>query len=61
MLNFPQKPPRFGTPVFRAVHCGRGARILTERAGIPINDRHDVSALFDAFTASMSPSRLLSP
>ncbi|MDQ1315294.1 MAG: hypothetical protein QG662_1403 [Pseudomonadota bacterium] len=37
------------------------AHAWVERAGIPLNDRHDVGALFDAFAEPMSPSRFLSP
>ena len=37
------------------------AHAWVERAGIPVNDRHDVGAAFDPFTEPMSPSRFLQP
>jgi hypothetical protein len=38
-----------------------GAHAWVEHEGIPINDRHDVGASFNAFTDSVSPSRFLLP
>jgi hypothetical protein len=37
------------------------AHAWVERAGIPVNDRHDVGAAFDPFTEPVSPSRFLLP
>lgn len=37
------------------------AHAWVEHAGVPINDRHDVSTAFEAFTDAVSPSRFLLP
>jgi hypothetical protein len=45
----------------RLADGGLIAHAWVERAGIPVNDRHDVGAAFDPFTEPMSPSRFLQP
>jgi hypothetical protein len=45
----------------RMTDDGLEAHAWVEHAGTPINDRHDVSAAFDAFTDAVSPSRFLVP
>lgn len=37
------------------------AHAWVEHANVPINDRHDVGATFDAFADAVSPSRFLAP
>jgi len=45
----------------RLAESGLIAHAWVERAGIPVNDRHDVGAAFAAFTEPLSPSRFLLP
>jgi hypothetical protein len=45
----------------RMVQGAFEAHAWVEYAGIPVNDRHDISATFDCFTEPMTPSRFLLP
>jgi hypothetical protein len=45
----------------RMVDGALEAHAWVEHAGTPINDRHDVSTAFEAFTDAVSPSRFLLP
>jgi hypothetical protein len=43
----------------RMIDGGLEAHAWVEHANVPINDRHDVGARFDAFADAVSPSRFL--